>query len=282
MKTIGYLGPIGTFTHDAVLKYTHDDSCHLIEYDSIQELIHDVEHGGVSQGVVPIENALEGTVNLTIDMLIHEVDLNIIGELVIPIRHCLVAKRGLAIEDVSRVFSHPQALAQCRKFLDNNLKGIHGHATESTAAAAVKVKGTGEPWAAIANSRAAHIYDLDIIKEDIQDLDTNSTRFIVVSKDKARISRRDKTTVVFAVNHKPGGLYQALKIFAQREINLSKIESRPMKTLLGHYLFWVDLEGHRDEGKIKDALNQLFMECKFFKILGSYPRFFMETGRRNG
>ncbi|HZJ82710.1 MAG TPA: prephenate dehydratase [Clostridia bacterium] len=282
MKKAGYLGPPGTFSHDAAHEYTKDYYYHLIEYDSIQKLIHGVENGEVHKGIVPIENALEGTVNLTIDMLIHEVDLNIVGELNIPIRHCLMARKGVAIEDITRILSHPQALAQCRKFLDSTLLSEKREATESTASAVVRVKAVEKSWGAVASPRAAQIYGLNILKEDIQDNDTNSTRFIVISKDKGKVSGMDKTTIVFTVNHEPGSLYDALKIFADKDINLTKIESRPMRTLLGHYLFWVDLEGHRDEGIIRDALDQLLKKCKFFKILGSYPRFITKTGRRNG
>ncbi|MFY9279501.1 MAG: prephenate dehydratase domain-containing protein, partial [Caldicoprobacterales bacterium] len=154
MKKIGYLGPVGTFTHDAALVYVREAEGQLIEYDSIQELIYAVAEGKVSQGVVPIENAMEGTVNLTIDILVHEVNLSIVKELVIPIQHCLMARKGIKTEDITKVLSHPQALAQCRKFLDKYLKNIKRETTESTAAAAVMVRDSQQSWAAIANYRA--------------------------------------------------------------------------------------------------------------------------------
>lgn len=272
MTKIGYLGPAGTFTQDAALIYGKGHDCSLIEHNSIQELIHAVAEGQVSKGVVPIENAMEGTVNLTVDMLIHEVELNIVGELVIPIEHCLMASKAVAIGDLTRILSHPQALAQCRRFLDSHVGDARRVVTESTAAAAVLVKESQEPWCAIANHRAADIYGLHILKEGIQDHDGNSTRFVVISREEAKMTGEDKTTLVFTVDHKPGGLFHALKIFADMNINLTKIESRPMRTLLGQYLFLVDFEGHRYEDKVKKALGQLHGQCKFFKILGSYPR----------
>ncbi|MFY9176994.1 MAG: prephenate dehydratase [Caldicoprobacterales bacterium] len=273
MKKIGYLGPVGTFTHDAALVYVREAEGQLIEYDSIQELIYAVAEGKVSQGVVPIENAMEGTVNLTIDILVHEVNLSIVKELVIPIQHCLMARKGIKTEDITKVLSHPQALAQCRKFLDKYLKNIKRETTESTAAAAVMVRDSQQSWAAIANYRAADIYGLNILKEGIQDHNGNSTRFVVIAHHEAQWTGRDKTTLAFTVDHKPGSLFRALKIFADASINLTKIESRPMRTLLGQYLFLVDLEGHKDDGVVQEALNQLYKQCKFFKILGSYPRF---------
>ncbi|HZJ57495.1 MAG TPA: prephenate dehydratase [Clostridia bacterium] len=274
MKQIGYLGPVGTFTHDAALIYTKGCKYRLIEFSSIQELILAVSGGEVDEAVVPMENSMEGTVNITVDMLIHEVDLNVAGELIIPICHCLMAKGGTKIADLTKVLSHPQALAQCRRYLDNLATGIKREVTESTAAAAMLVMESREPWAAVANYRAAHIYGLDILKEGIQDNNYNSTRFVVLSTNEAEMTGEDKTTLVFTVNHKPGGLFQALKIFADLNINLTKIESRPMRTLLGEYLFLVDLEGHASEDKIGIALNRLRKQCRFFKMLGSYPKIY--------
>lgn len=275
MDKIGYLGPRGTFSHDAALIYKKDVPCQLVEHDSIQALIYAVAEGGVYKGIVPIENAIEGTVNLTIDMLVHEVELNIVGELVIPIHHCLMARKGLMMRDVTKVLSHPQALAQCRIFLDNNLKDVKREIAESTAAAAVLVRESRSSWAAIANRPVADIYGLEILREDIQDNDSNSTRFVVLSYGETRITGFDKTTLAFTVDHKPGSLFHALKIFADMGINLTKIESRPMRTLLGQYLFLVDLEGHKDETRIRNSLDQLRKQCNFFKILGSYPRFYV-------
>ena len=273
MDKIGYLGPKGTFTHDAALIRAREINGHLVEYDSIQELIYAVAEGEVSESVVPIENAMEGTVNLTIDILVHEVNLNIVKELVIPIQHCLMARNGIRLEDITKVLSHPQALAQCRKFLDSCLKNAKRENTQSTAAAALLVRDSELPWAAIANFRAADIYGLNILKEGIQDHNGNSTRFVTISHKEAQWTGWDKTTLAFTVDHKPGSLFQALKIFADMNINLTKIESRPMRTLLGQYLFLVDLEGHKDDDVVKEALGQLYKQCKFFKILGSYPRF---------
>jgi len=268
------LGPAGTFTHDAALIFVKESKYELVEFSSIQELILAVAGGEVDKAVVPMENSMEGTVNLTVDMLIHEVDLYIVGELIIPIHHCLMAKSGMEIGDITKVLSHPQALAQCRKFLDGFMDGGKRQVTESTAAAAMLVMESRKPWAAIANHRAAEIYSLNVLKEGIQDNDDNSTRFVVLASNRVEKTGDDKTTLAFTVNHKPGGLYQALKIFADMDINLTKIESRPMRTLLGEYLFLVDLEGHEDEAGIGLALEQLRGQSRFFKILGSYPKIY--------
>ncbi len=273
MIKIGFLGPEGTFTHDAALILKKDNDHNLKEYSSIQQLIYAVDDGEIDIGLVPIENALEGTVNLTVDILIHEVNLNIIGEVIIPIEHCLMAKEGIAIGDLTTILSHPQALAQCRRFLDSNVGDAKRVVTESTGAAASMVQESQFPWGAIANYRAADIYGLHVLKKGIQDHSGNSTRFIVLSKKEAGMTGNDKTTLAFSVDHQPGGLFQALKIFAHMGINLTKIESRPMRTLLGQYLFLVDLEGHKGEDRINQALDILYRQCEFFKILGSYPKY---------
>jgi len=272
MYKIGYLGPEGTFAHDAVLAYTNGAECELVEFPEISELIYAVDSCIVDKALVPIENALEGTVNITADMLVHEVNVKIIGEVVLPIRHCLLSRPGIDLEDVSLVLSHPQALAQCRKYLYNNFKGIEQRPVASTAAAAREVASSQLPLAAIANKKAAEKFGLTILSEDIQDHVTNSTRFVVLSKTHTPPTGHDKTSIAFSVANSPGSLLEALKIFAYKKINLTKIESRPMKTLLGHYMFLVDFEGHACDEMIKEVLDKFSCESKFYVFLGSYPK----------
>lgn len=272
MQKIGYLGPKGTFAYDAVLAYTNAKVCDLIGFSEISELIYAVDSGEVEEAIVPIENALEGTVNITADMLVHEVSVKIIGEVVLPIQHCLLAKPGIDLKDVKLVMSHPQALAQCRKYLYNTLKGIEQHPVTSTAAAAREVASSKLTWAAIANKKAAEIFELAILSENIQDHHANSTRFVVLSKADTKPTGYDKTSIAFTVANSPGSLFGALKLFADKNINLTKIESRPMKTLLGQYMFLVDFEGHANDELISGVLNKLSCDSKFFVFLGSYPK----------
>lgn len=273
MKKIGYLGPAGTFTEEAALIYSQNQLCQFAPYSSISELIYAVDAGEVDESVVPLENALEGTVNVTVDILVHEVQVSISGELVLPIHHCLVARPGLRMDQITMILSHPQALAQCRKYLHDTMGIFDLRAAASTAAAAREVSESHENWAAIATRRAAELFGLEILKADIEDHQDNCTRFVVLSRQNPPPSGRDKTSIAFTVNDQPGSLYQALKIFADHKVNLSKIESRPMRTLLGQYLFLVDMEGHCTDGYVAAALNELSDKSKFFKILGSYPRY---------
>jgi prephenate dehydratase len=272
MHRIGYLGPKGTFAYDAVITYTKAMDCELMEFPEISELIHAVDSGKVEKALVPIENALEGTVNITADMLVHEVNVKIIGEVVLPIRHYLLARPGIDLKDVKLVLSHPQALAQCRKYLYNNLKGIEQRPVASTAAAAREVASVDLPWAAIANKKAGEIFGLKALSEDIQDHLANSTRFVVLSKTRTEPTGDDKTSIAFTVANSPGSLLEALKLFADKKINLTKIESRPMKTLLGQYMFLVDFEGHASDELISGVLYKLSCDSKFFVFLGSYPK----------
>jgi prephenate dehydratase len=272
MKSIGYLGPEGTFSHEAALVYAKGKCVQLIEYPSIPDLIYGVDGGQIDQAVVPMENSLEGTVNITVDMIVHEVDVCIYGELILPVHHCLLAKPGVEINDLRVILSHPQALAQCRKFLHENLHGIELRTTSSTAAAAKEVMMAPREWGAIASRHAARLFGLNIINENIEGHNGNSTRFVILSREQGSPTGRDKTSIVFSVDHKPGSLYHALRIFAESQINLTKIESRPMKTSLGEYLFLVDFEGHMQDDIVREALDKLAGQSKYFAVLGSYPK----------
>ena len=265
MSKVSFLGPIGTFSHEAASSISDD----LISYCSIPEVMQSVVSGECIKGVVPIENSIEGPVNLTLDSLVHDFDLNIIGEIIIHISHNLLAPSNMDIKDINDVYSHSQALSQCRYFLEKH--NITPHYTVSTAEAARKVAESGK-GAAIGTSKAGEIYGLNVIAKDIQETLNNQTRFVVLSKESTISTGNDKTSIVFSLfDNNPGSLYNILGIFAKNNINLSKVESRPSKEGLGNYLFFIDFEGHKDDNNINLILKELKSKTSFFKVLGSYP-----------
>ena len=264
---VAFLGPEGTFSHEAASLICDN----LVSYCSIQQVMGAVEREECVCGVVPIENSIEGPVSLTLDSLIHNFDLKIKNELVIPINHNLLAATEMSVDDVENVYSHSQALGQCQPYLERH--GITAHYTLSTAAAAKRVAETGKD-AAIGTLKAAELYGLRVIDRNIQENFNNETRFVVLDKEDSPISGNDKTSISFSLfEDKPGGLYELLGLFAESNINLTKIESRPSKEGLGHYIFFVDLEGHRLDDDIKVILKDLDENTSFFKVLGSYPVF---------
>ncbi|MDO5850613.1 MAG: prephenate dehydratase [Methanobacteriaceae archaeon] len=266
---VSFLGPKGTFSHEAAA-YVSDN---LISYCSIPEVMQSVVSGECVKGIVPIENSIEGPVNLTLDSLIHDFDLNIVGEIIIPINHNLLAPYGINIDDITEVYSHSQALSQCRQYLEEH--GMNPNYTVSTAEAARKVsEGEGTYYGAIATVKAAEIYGLNVIDRNIQEKSNNQTRFIVLSKDSTLSTGCDKTSIAFSLfEDRPGGLYDILGLFARDNINLTKIESRPSKEGLGSYVFFIDFEGHQSDDNIKSILDTLKSKTSFIKILGSYPIF---------
>lgn len=274
---LAYLGPPGTFSEEAARQYCRTPSAlhhaQLVPVRTIHELLLAVDAGEYELGIVPVENSIEGPVVLTLDMLVHEVNLEIVGEEVLPVRHHLLVRPGVHQQEITRILSHPQALGQCRRTLGQILPQVDFVASSSTAEAARQVAASTEPWAAIGTSLAADLYGLQVAYEGVQDLAENMTRFLIVGKEKAKRTGFDKTSAVFAFGHdRPGNLYAALREFAVREINLTKLESRPAKRSLGDYIFFVDMEGHRDDQLIAEALDQLNGLCSFVRILGSYPR----------
>jgi len=265
LEKVAFLGPKGTFSHEAASLVSDN----LVSYCSIQSVMHAVESGECIQGIVPIENSIEGPVSLTLDSLIHNFDLKIKNEIVIPINHNLLAASDINVDDVENVYSHSQALGQCQPYLERH--NITPHYTLSTAAAAKKVSETGE-GAAIGTLKAAELYNLKVIDTNIQENFNNQTRFIVLDFEDSPITGNDKTSISFSLfEDKPGGLYELLEIFAKENINLTKIESRPSKEGLGHYIFFIDLEGHRLDKNIAKILENIENKTSFFKILGSYP-----------
>ena len=266
MSLISFLGPKGTFTHEAASIFGDN----LIPYCTIPAVLESVENGESSYGIVPIENSIEGPVGITLDSLAHKFDLKIFKEIIIPINQNLIVNPGTKMEDIEDVYSHAQAIAQCQEFISRNK--IQPHYAISTANAAKNIVGD-KAKAAIGNSKAAEIYNLEILKHNIQDTDNNATRFVVVSKEDHEPTGRDKTSIIFSIyEDKPGGLYDVLGIFQKNNINLTKIESRPSKKGLGKYLFFVDYIGHRQDSIFDDIIKEIDEKTYFLKVLGSYPQ----------
>ena len=265
---IAFFGPQATYTHLAAIKQ-FGLSADLIPVKSISDVFDEVERGEANYGVVPIENSTEGIVTHTLDVFADS-SLQIVAEVVLEISHCLMSKSG-RMEDIKKVYSHPQPIAQCRNWLAKNLPNTPVVETSSTAAAAQTVVNDPDA-AAIASEFAANIYDLKIVKKRIEDNVNNFTRFLVIGKKSPEKSGADKTSVMFAVKDESGALYRMLEPFSKHNINLTKIESRPMKTRAWEYLFFLDMEGHISEPHVKEAIDELSKICLFVKVLGSYPR----------
>ncbi|MDO8491876.1 MAG: prephenate dehydratase, partial [Dehalococcoidia bacterium] len=255
-KRIAYLGPPGTFTEQAAM--LHDATAQLMPFSSVPAVAAAVDTGMADEGVAAIENSLEGSVPETLDLLIHESRLVIRKELVIPIEHCLLVKPGAQYGDIKAIFSHPQALAQCRRFLERCFPKAQLVAALSTTAAVEQMLASSTPAAAIGNVRAAEIYHAEVLAQGIQDQANNVTRFVVLALTDHAPTGNDKTSLSFYIaEDRPGTLCDILQEFSSRGINLMKIESRPSKQTLGRYFFLVDLEGHRQDKAVAEALDQV-------------------------
>jgi chorismate mutase/prephenate dehydratase len=264
--TVAYFGPAYTFTHHAAL-LRFGETAILTPADTIGEVIDLVEHGKAHYGVVPIENSTEGVVRETLDAL-YRSSLNIADELSVPVRHALWG-RG-ALEDVATVYSHPQALAQCRNWLARTLPRAIAQPAASTARAAELV--ADNPAAAvICQSLAAERHGLTLLADRIEDSPYNRTRFCVVGQAMSQPSGRDKTSLVYSVKHQAGALNQALSVLERHNINLTLIESRPTKEMPWQYLFYVDFQGHVADPAVVAAIEEMREYCLFLRVLGSYP-----------
>ena len=268
---IAYLGPQGTFSEQAALDYAHD--AELVAYRSITASAMSVLHGEADEAVCPIENSYQGAVTDTLDVLLHEEGLHIRQELTLDIVHDLMVKPGVVLATVKRVYSHPQALGQCRRYLEQHLPNAELAASLSTAEAVEQAMASDMPSAAIAPSRAAEFYGAQILAPGIQDDDNNVTRFVVIGKSDHPRTGNDLTSVAMAFSQdKPGQLFGVLKEFAERNINLTKIESRPTRLGLGKYFFLIDIDGHRDEPVLAEVLANIGKKTSLLKVFGSYPR----------
>ncbi len=270
-KRLGYLGPPGTFSEEAALRYDADAS--RLPFPSFRAVADAVQTGMADEGVVAIENSLEGSVNDTLDLLIHEATLSIRWELVVPIEHCLLAKPGTQAPDVQVIYSHTQALGQCRGFLARTFPKAQLIASLSTVAAVEDALASKTTAAAIAPLRAASLYPVAVLARGVQDNASNVTRFVVLAHQDHAPTGADKTSLCFGfADDRPGILYKAIGVFALRGINLAKVESRPTKEALGEYIFLVDILGHRQDATIREALDELKGIASWLKIFGSYPR----------
>jgi len=266
--TVVYLGPAATHTHLACLEH-FGNSIRALAEENIQEVFDAVEKGKADYGVVPIENSTEGVVNRTLDMFI-ESEVKICGEILTKISHDLLSQSGKP-EDIQTIYSHPQAFGQCRQWVMKNFPHIQVVETVSTAKAAQMVAKDANT-AAIASSFAARLYGLKVIESQIEDYLNNYTRFLVLGQESMEKTGKDKTSILFSIPHTPGSLYQALKIFSEKGINLTKIESRPIKGKPWEYVFFLDFEGHATDSHIDEAITELEEMVLFMKLLGSYPR----------
>jgi chorismate mutase/prephenate dehydratase len=266
---VAFQGERGAYSESAVYRF-FGESAEVKPCRDFKDVFKSVEEQETDFGVVPVENSIEGSVNQTYDLFLKH-DLKVRGEIIVKIEHCLIANPGTKLEDVKAVYSHPQALAQCRTFLEKS--GWELVPTYDTAGSVKILKEKGlKNSAALASEKAAELYKMKILAREIADNPENYTRFFVIGKKDAPMTGKDKTSVIFAATHKPGALYYALGEFAKRGINLTKIESRPTKQTPWEYNFYLDFEGNKSEPRCAEALEALKEHAAFIKILGSYPR----------
>lgn len=273
MTTIGFLGPPGTFAEEALISTLKLPEKSLVPYATVPELIQAVEKDEIPRGIIPIENSIEGSLNITLDVMAFEANVLIEQEIIVPITHNLIGHAGVKPAEIEEVISQPHATAQCRLYLTKNYPNARITAANSTAEAVKLVSEGKKSQAAIGTALAAKLYGLSVLDSDIEDFKDNKTRFVIVGKEKAAKSGRDKTSIVCMIHEdRPGSLLQILQEFAYRYINLTKIESRPAKRALGEYVFFIDMEGHIDDDVVAEAINCLKCKVKDVKFLGSYPR----------
>jgi prephenate dehydratase len=285
---VGYFGPEGTFTHEALIESARGAELEAVPLPTIYDTVMAVHRRAVERALVPIENSLEGSVNATLDALAMETeDVAIVGEVVHPIRHCLIARAALELEEIEAVVSHPQANAQCARFIRSRLPQARVLAGSSTAEAVRMVAEHGGAWAALGNRLAAERYGCQVLRSNVEDVADNETRFVWLAPAGAPAGApgdpsplRDpsplgpwKTAIVFwgVGAEAPGWLVNCLSEFAARQVNLTRIESRPRKQGLGRYMFFLDLEGRDTEPHVAEALEGLRRRVEVLRVLGSFP-----------
>jgi prephenate dehydratase len=276
---VAYLGPAGTFSADALAAAAAAARLEPVSTPTVYDAIRAVAEGRVELGFVPFENSTEGSVRATLDTLAFDApEVTIVGEHDEPIRHSLIARTELALEEVTVVLSHPQASSQCARFLRRELPGAEVRPASSTAEAVREVGGRAEPWAALGARGAAEIYGCVVLREGVEDETDNLTRFVWVAaraagRGASELGGRWRTTLCFSelgADH-PGALVEALQEFSSREVNLIRIESRPLRTGMGRYMFFVDLEGADHEPAVGEAIEALRGKAESVRVLGSYP-----------
>ena len=269
MKAVAFQGERGAYSESAVYQFFGADT-EVKPCREFREVFESVKRLETEFGVVPVENSLEGSVTQNYDLFL-KYNLKVCGEVIVKVEHCLISNPGTSLEAIKTVYSHPQALAQCRTFLEQF--GRELIPTYDTAGSVKMLKEKGlKDAAAVASERAAKLYGMKVLARDIADNHENYTRFFVLSNEDSTVTGKDKTSIIFSAAHAPGSLYHALGEFAKREINLTKIESRPTKQTPWEYNFYLDFEGHRTEKRCAEALKALEKYAAFIKILGSYPK----------
>ncbi len=265
---VGYLGPKGTFSYEVCNEYCKENM-KMIEYKTIPDCIIALENEKIDEAIVPIENSLQGCVTDAIDTLIQYEDIKVKGEILLEIKQNLLSNKKCSFQEIEKIYSHPQALAQCRNFLEKNSLLDKIIPVESTALAAQKVSKESKPAGCICNISCLKEYNLKLLEKSIQDNNFNKTKFWILSKNcNKEIEKNGKMSMLFSVKDKPGALYNVLKIFNEYNLNLTKIESRPAKTVLGEYIFWIDvtIENSNEEEAIKEIKNMGI----YTRILGKY------------
>jgi len=266
--TVAYFGPKATFAHQATL-FLFGHSASMRAAETIEDVFGLVEKGICRQGVVPIENSYEGSVNKTLDLL-YKYELKISSEISLRIRHHLLS-RADDIKKIKHLYSHYMAFAQCRAWIRGNLPKTIAIKEVGSTSLAAKLAAEDPESAAVGSSLAAQTYGLNMLQENIEDHPDNVTRFLSIGKTDHEPTGRDKSSILFFLNHKPGALYNALGILAKNNINMTRIESRPMKIRNWEYLFFVDIEGHEKDSNVHETISEMEKTCPFVKRLGSYP-----------
>jgi len=268
MTTVAFQGEDGAYSQEAIQRFFGSEVATL-PCRTLEGIFQAVEEGRADYGILPVENSVAGSINKSYDLLL-EYDLKIWGEVVLRVRHCLLANPGAKLEDIREVRSHPQALAQCERYLASH--GMEPVPTYDTAGSAKELAAKPKAGVAvIASELAARIYGLEVLASGIEDFTFNYTRFFILSPQDPPKGERNKTSLVFSTRHVPGALHACLEEFAQLGINLTKLESRPRRTRPWHYVFYLDFEGHWQDPECEKALLDLLRKASFVKILGSYP-----------
>jgi prephenate dehydratase len=265
---VGFQGELGAYSEEAIIQHFGDEA-QPVPRTYLKDVFDAVENGEADLGLVPAENSLEGSIVRTFDLLL-ERDLKVMGETILRVVHCLIANKGVALEDVKKVYSHPQALGQSRAYLESH--GLEAVSWYDTAGSVQMLKEKGLKDAAIASARAAEVYDMAVLAKGIETDDENYTRFFVIGKGDVELTGNDKSTIAYIVDHRPGTLLESLRAFASKRLNLTKIESRPISGKPWEYTFFVEIEAHRDDPMMREALVELEKSSNFIKVLGSYPR----------
>lgn len=265
---ITYLGPEGTYSEEAAFVYGGPNMVG-IPVATISEALEQVALGNADMAIVAVENSTEGSVGPTLDLFVEE-PLFAGAEVLLPIHHQLLSK-AKSLKEIKKITAHPQALAQCRKWLDEHLPGVQRVVSASNAQAAAEAS-SDNTVAAIAGKRAGDVYGLTVLGSNIEDIAGNATRFLVLKEQMEKPTGNDKTSLVCSAPHSPGSLYLILGIFAKYNVNITKLESRPTPDSSWDYIFFIDIEGHAEDDMVKAALNEAGSVTTFMKVIGSYPR----------